>query len=1170
MGRPLRVLFVEDSDDDTQFIIRELRQGGYDLEWERVDTRAAMQAALASRSWDLIISDHIMPQFSSMQALEVLKSSGQELPFILISGSIGEDAAVVALKAGVNDFLIKGNWARLIPAVQRELRESEIRRERKKAREALRAAEARLSGILNLAADAVIVIDEEQRVTLFNQSAENIFRYKEDELLGQPLDLLLPSRFVKLHREHINAFRTAPEFARRMGGRLEIFGRRKDGTEFPAEASISRLEQDGEITFTVILRDITERKQSELALRESDARFRSLFENTPVSIWEEDFSEVKARLDGLRLTQIADLEKYLYDHPEFVLECIGRVKIIDINQATLDLHRIRSKPELFEGLEKTFAPESFSAFKRELIAIAKGESQLEMDEVIQTFDGQQRDVTMKWAVVPGHEKSYARVLVSLMDITERKQRERELEAIAATSAALRDAKTLDALLWRLLDQALVLITTNAGSIWLYDPSSGAINLSAQRGWGTEPILTSVRPGEDVPGLVVKHGKPIVSREFRTDRRVIAENRERIPMGVGGACVPLWAKAGVVGVLFINVQLPRELTNNELRVLNALAEIGGNAIHRLRLYEQTIRQLERLEALRRIDLAITSSFDVRVSLDVVIEQVLKQLTVDAAVVLIMKPGAGILEFAAGQGFRTQNINSTRLQLGEDYAGQAALERHIIHIANLQRDNGKFVRRELLADENFVSYFGVPLIAKNEVKGVLEIFHRSALDTDSDWLNFLDSLAWQAAVAIDNANLFDNLQRSKLELEHRVADRTAELNRTNAELERANRAKDEFLANMSHELRTPLNSILGLSESLLEHRRDPLSDYQKNSLQIIESSGRHLLELINDILDLSKIEAGMLDYYPQVVDVDMLCRSSLAFVKEQATRKSISLSYEEDAISKIYADPRRLKQILINLLANAVKFTPEHGKVTLQVRANAEQDLVQFSVIDNGIGIAPHDLARLFTPFVQVESNLNRQFEGTGLGLALIQKLTDLHGGSIHVESEVGVGSRFTINLPWGRESIAQQETVEAGGKTLMSETREKSDVSSKTPLNRGTILLADDNNANILTIGEYLESHEYKVVNAHDGLEAIEKAEETNPDFILMDIQMPTMDGLEAMRRLREDPRFKSTPIIALTALAMPGDRERCLEAGANEYMSKPVGLKQLLNTINKMLYSQVP
>jgi len=496
-----------------------------------------------------------------------------------------------------------------------------------------------------------------------------------------------------------------------------------------------------------------------------------------------------------------------------------------------------------------------------------------------------------------------------------------------------------------------------------------------------------------------------------------------------------------------------------------------------------------------------------------------------------------------------------------------ERKTIYISALLEADGKLAEVMRSAQEDFVDYYGTPLVSKDGIKGVLEIYHRSALHPDPEWLVFLETLAGQAAIAIDNAQLFEHLQHANAELEQRVAQRTEELKKTNIELEHANRTKDEFLATMSHELRTPLNSILGLSETLLEQRRDPLSEYQQRYLQTIASSGSHLLELINDILDLSKIEAGKFDHHPQMIGVNDLCQSSLTFVKELATRKTITLTYQNTTtIPKMYADPRRIKQILINLLTNAVKFTPDNGHVILQVADDAEQERIQFSVIDNGIGIAPENLHKLFQPFVQVDSRLTREYEGTGLGLALVQKLTDLHGGSVIVESDgvPGKGSRFTINLPVGQAMPDQLPIPASGNRLPSSEQVEKSSTASK-PANRVVVLLAEDNTANILTIGDYLESHGYQLVVAHDGLDAIEKAEALQPNIILMDIQMPVLNGMEAISRLRTDPRFATTPIIALTALAMPGDRERCLIAGASEYMSKPVSLKTLVKTIEALL-----
>lgn len=457
--------------------------------------------------------------------------------------------------------------------------------------------------------------------------------------------------------------------------------------------------------------------------------------------------------------------------------------------------------------------------------------------------------------------------------------------------------------------------------------------------------------------------------------------------------------------------------------------------------------------------------------------------------------------------------------------------------------------------------LPLFSQNKLIGAFNLSSEIVDFFDEEKINLAREVANQVTIAITQNGLINELQELNAKLEQRVEERTAELNQTNIKLEHANHTKDEFLANMSHELRTPLNSILGLSEYLLEQYQDTLNDTQQKSLQIIEASGRHLLDLINDILDLSKMQAGKFDYYPQLVNVNDLCKSSIIFVKSQAAKKSIDLRFMiEENISDFYADPRRLKQILINLLTNAVKFTPNEGMVTLNVNTNAEKNMIQFSVIDTGIGIAPEDLKRLFQPFIQVDSSLNRQFEGTGLGLVLVQTLTELHGGSIEVESEINKGSRFTVNLPYQLEN--NEPLVIEKSFALNKDEKETPAIQND---DKKKVLLVEDNETNILTISEYLENYGYQIIIANDGLQAIEKANENKPDIILMDIQMPVLDGLETMRRLRADPQFVSVPIIALTALAMPGDRERCLEAGASEYMSKPVSLKELRSVIENFL-----
>ncbi len=429
--------------------------------------------------------------------------------------------------------------------------------------------------------------------------------------------------------------------------------------------------------------------------------------------------------------------------------------------------------------------------------------------------------------------------------------------------------------------------------------------------------------------------------------------------------------------------------------------------------------------------------------------------------------------------------------------------------------------------------------------------------------------------------------------------AQLQRTNEQLARATRLKDEFLANMSHELRTPLNAVLGMTEGLQDQIYGKLNDSQLRALQTIERSGAHLLELINDILDLAKIESGQIELNCTPTAIAPLCQSSLTFIKQQALKKRIQLEINlPPNLPDLLVDERRLRQVLINLLNNAVKFTPDGGYITLEVtdekqvmdptplqgitrvkinrsltdeRINDVLPLTQpsevidpvtrnylrIAVRDTGIGIAPEHISKLFQPFVQIDSALNRQYSGTGLGLALVKRIVELHGGQVGLTSQVGYGSCFTIDLPY---TLAVSAVLEPAPVSTINPA-----VGQAEPHDLPVILLAEDNEANVSVIANYLSAKGYHMLVANDGKEAISLSQSIHPDLILMDIQMPGVDGLEAIRQIRRLPNLANTPIIALTALAMEGDRERCLTAGANDYLSKPVRLKELVEMMQQWL-----
>ena len=376
-----------------------------------------------------------------------------------------------------------------------------------------------------------------------------------------------------------------------------------------------------------------------------------------------------------------------------------------------------------------------------------------------------------------------------------------------------------------------------------------------------------------------------------------------------------------------------------------------------------------------------------------------------------------------------------------------------------------------------------------------------------------------------------------------------------LTRTSQLKDEFLASMSHELRTPLTSILGLTEALAEGVYGELEAMQLRSLKTITSSARHLLDLINDILDLSKIEAGMLELQTEPVPVASMCEMALLFVKPTAYKKRLRVNFTAEPQARfVRADPRRLKQILVNLLGNAVKFTPDSGSVGLEVTADAAAGAIRFSVWDTGIGISPEDQQLLFQPFVQVYAGLAKQYVGTGLGLSLVKKMAELHNGRVTVESQPGSGARFTVELPWEPESAKHPDAASV--------------IVTPSPALDGRglrVLLAEDSEPVVRMVSDYLRARGYEVTVARNGHLALEYAFDTRPDIILMDGYMPGLNGIDAIKVLRDHPITAPVPILAVTAHAMAGDREKMLEAGATDYLSKPFTLRALSAKVAQML-----
>lgn len=389
--------------------------------------------------------------------------------------------------------------------------------------------------------------------------------------------------------------------------------------------------------------------------------------------------------------------------------------------------------------------------------------------------------------------------------------------------------------------------------------------------------------------------------------------------------------------------------------------------------------------------------------------------------------------------------------------------------------------------------------------------------------------------------------------------------NRDLSRTNKLKSEFLANTSHEIRTPLSSILGFTHLLQAQGYNPGNHRHKEYLNIILTSGQHLLALINDILDLSKIEADQLEINKETVNIPDLCRSAIGLVKEKASDKNLQLQLDIDAnATTLVADSLRLKQMLFNLLSNSLKFTNK-GAVGLQVKQKGA--FIHFTVWDTGTGIAKEKQPQLFQPYFQISTVVAGSQEGTGLGLALTQKLAQLHGGWVEVQSEVNRGSKFTIVLPL-TAAVAESETTEVQENQDRVQTRVEETVRANPNYQipapkRASVMLVEDNFHNAKLMTTYLRKLGYQVTWVNSAVQMWEVLQKAKPAVILMDVHLPDVDGLTLVQQLQANEDYCQIPVIAQTAMAMKGDRETCLAAGAIDYISKPIDLQALATLVSK-------
>jgi signal transduction histidine kinase/DNA-binding response OmpR family regulator len=716
------------------------------------------------------------------------------------------------------------------------------------------------------------------------------------------------------------------------------------------------------------------------------------------------------------------------------------------------------------------------------------------------------------------------------------------EQLAATSEVLavigRSASDLEAVLETVVESARKLCGAVAGQVFLVDGD----RYRFAYGSGLRPEYREFVANNPVfldRGALV--GRVALDRRATQITDVLADpdyglmDAQRVAGYRTILGVPMLLEGEVVGVLSVWRTRVDPFSDHAVEVLTTFAAQAALAVRTVDLVQalesrtaELGRKVNQLEALGTVGDAVSSSLDLTEVLNTIITQ---------AVRLSGSDGGSIYEFDEdAREFRVETVCGTsrdafdalrRARIGLDgtFIGKAATLGQPLEITDL-RDAPRDPHLIILAETGWRSLVAVPMLRKGRIVGAMVIRRHSPGRISQEIRDLLAMFASQSALALINAQLYRQLERQSTALEV------------------ASRHKSEFLASMSHELRTPLNAIIGFSEVLLERMFGELNERQDDYLRDIWSSGKHLLELLNDILDLSKIEAGQMVLNRSEFAVSESLEYCLSMVRERALKQKIQLGLEVGPeVGLLDADRLRFRQVVLNLLSNAVKFTPEGGRV--DVRASMRGQDLTVLVTDTGVGVPAEDRERIFDSFQQ-GTRLSGQAEGTGLGLTLSKRILELHGGTIWVESEAGQGSTFGIALPARSEEPVLKPVPQAGQAGVAT---------GPAPSPGPTVVVVEDDRRSFDLLRVYLEAAGARVVSARDGREGLDTVRRLSPAGVILDILLPGIDGWEVLAQLKADPGTAAIPVIVVSML---DERGRGFALGAAEYLVKPVGKEQLL------------
>jgi len=729
-----------------------------------------------------------------------------------------------------------------------------------------------------------------------------------------------------------------------------------------------------------------------------------------------------------------------------------------------------------------------------------------------------------------------------------------LEQQTATSEVLgvisRSSGDLAPVFETILANATRICEAEFGTMFLYE--GGAFRVVAQKDaprayierWSSEPVLVVA----DHPSVPL--ARLAKTREVQHIPNVALEQAyiERDPPFVGlvdlaGArtliAVPMLKESELIGAIAIFRQEVRPFTDKQIDLVTNFASQAVIAIENVRLLtelrartDELGQSVEELRALGEVSQAVNSTLDLKTVLDTIVAKA-TQLSGTETGAIYVRDTTDEFALRATYGMSEDliaAINDHHVGISEAVR-EATDQREPVQVADL-RDEPPSPAQEIMLRAGYRSRLVVPLIGADEVVGALVVRRRQPGEFSKSTIDLLQTFAAQSVLAIQNANLFTEVEEK------------------GRQLELASQHKSQFVASMSHELRTPLNAIIGLTEMMVTNAARFGTEKAAEPLRRVHRAGQHLLGLINQVLDLSKIEAGKLELNPESVNLAPLIDEVVGTARQLAQQNKNNLVVDaQEKLGALTVDPMRLRQILLNLLSNACKFTTQ-GEVKLRVRKVADgRNWVEFAVADTGIGMTPEQQAKLFEEFTQADSSTARRYGGTGLGLAITRKLARMMGGDVTVASEPGKGSVFTVRLPAGAERATRAATN--GGR----------------PPSTDCVLVVDDDATARELIAEQLKAEGFSVATAAGGLEGLKLAKDLRPIAITLDVMMPDLDGWSVLAALRQDPELAEIPVIMITIL---DEHRRGVALGAAGYLTKPIDRERLHRMVSRFRASARP